>query len=102
MEEQPYWFSNVSIHAPVRRRRWQWQYMAAYFCFNPRPRKEATTLTAGLTAQFTVSIHAPVRRRLIVADRMERQMGFNPRPRKEATWVQHLDNSALLFQSTPP
>ena len=93
-------------------------------CFNPRPRKGATSTGRWDTLEHGVSIHAPVRERLreeepslavvkvsIHAPVRERQhspldlarkMSFNPRPRKGATDVPFESFGELLFQSTPP
>ena len=54
----------ISIHAPLRGRRWEPETDSLYFYFNPRPLAGATPSAPGiLTEIFGISIHAPLRGR---------------------------------------
>ncbi len=98
----------VSIHAPVKVRRWLrgccfWLYRSfnprtregatdnleytplTELSFNPRTREGATWVIAANNGLPVVSIHAPVKVRLILCIKIESSDSFNPRTREGAT-----------------
>ena len=76
---------NISIHAPLRGRRFQWSRRPLCNNFNPRPLAGATKQAFEEMFEVYISIHAPLRGRRFQWSRRPLCNNFNPRPLAGAT-----------------